>query len=170
MDFDLQTLIPIILAILFLVFGGTRRRKTEKRPSNTSREENVPTVQNTETDFPTEMNTEVNVPSDSELVLPPFMQNFEGIDSDEGVLQETIESEEAELQMVTEQTEPETVQEPEPEQPPIEPPPVPVDSPTKLPTRPLPVTSLIELSPETFRQGIILSEILGKPKGIRNRK
>lgn len=160
MDFELQTLIPIILAILFLVFGGTRRRKSEKRAPDTNRGENVPPV----------TNTEVNVPSDSELILPPFMQNLEGLDADEGVLQETIENEAEELPIVTEQADPETVQEPEPEKRPIEPPPVPVDSPTKLPTKPLPGTALIDLSPETFRQGIILSEILGKPKVMRNRK
>lgn len=170
MDFELQTLIPIILAILFLVFGGTRRRKSEKRAPDTNRGENVPPVTNTEVDGPPVTNTEVNVPSDSELVLPPFMRNLEGLDADEGVLQETIENEAEELPIVTEQADPETVQEPEPEKRPIEPPPVPVDSPTKLLTKPLPGTSLIDLSPETFRQGIILSEILGKPKGIRNRK
>ena len=157
MDFDLQTLIPIVLAILFLVFSGSRRRKPERRAPDTNQNTDVPPV----------TNNEVNVPSDTELVLPPFMQNFEGLESDEGVLQETIENEAEELPVGTE---PETVQEPEPERKPIEPPPVPVDSPTKLPTKLLPGTSLIDISPDTFRQGIILSEILGKPKGIRNRK
>lgn len=160
MDFDFQTLIYIALAILFLVFSGARRRKPEKRAADTNQDAIVPPV----------TNTEVAAPSDSELVLPPFMQNFEGLDSDEGVLQETIENEAEELPMVTEQAEPEPVQEPEPESQPIEPPPVPVDSPTKFPTKPLPGTSLIDISPDTFRQGIILSEILGKPKGVRDRK
>lgn len=48
-------------------------------------------------------------------------------------------------------------------------PPIPVDSPTKLPSRPMPITSLLEMSHQTFRNGIILSEILGKPKGLRGR-
>lgn len=161
MDFDPQTWLYIVVAILFLVFGGLRRRKPPQHAPDRNTEENIPG----------EINGEVNVPSDSDIVIPPFMQNFEGSDPDVGNLQETIESEIADLPMETEQVEPENEQEPEPEQEtiPIEPPPVPVDSPTKLPIRPLPVTSMIELSPETFRQGIILAEILGKPKGLRNR-
>jgi hypothetical protein len=39
----------------------------------------------------------------------------------------------------------------------------------EIPTKSVPVTSLIDLSPETFRQGIILAEILGRPKGLRHR-
>ena len=53
----------------------------------------------------------------------------------------------------------------EPPQP--QPPPVPVESPTR--TRSVPATSLLNLSPQTFRQGIILSEILGRPKSRRTR-
>ncbi|MXV76892.1 hypothetical protein F4083_06495 [Candidatus Poribacteria bacterium] len=49
------------------------------------------------------------------------------------------------------------------------PPPIPVDSPSKLPSRPIPITSLFELSHQTFRDGIILSEILGRPKCLRGR-
>ena len=44
-------------------------------------------------------------------------------------------------------------------------PPVPVDSPSK----PIPVTSLLEMSQQTFRNGIILSEILGRPISLRGR-
>ena len=169
MDLDPQMIMYIALAILFLVFSGARRRKPQRRAPDTNQDANVPPVTSTDVNVPSGMNTEVNVPSDSDLVLPPFMQNFEGLDADEGVLQETIENEAEELPMVSEQIEPETVQAPEPKDRTIVPP-VPVDSPTNLPTKSLPVTSLIDLSPETFRQGIILSEILGKPKGIRNRK
>lgn len=49
------------------------------------------------------------------------------------------------------------------------PPPIPVDSPSKLSSKPIPITSLIEMSHQTFRDGIILSEILGKPKCLRGR-
>lgn len=49
------------------------------------------------------------------------------------------------------------------------PPPIPVDSPSRLPSRPMPITSLFELSHQTFRDGIILSEILGRPKCLRGR-
>ena len=61
-------------------------------------------------------------------------------------------------------------EEPEPvvETPQPQPPPVPVDSPTGR--RPIPATSLLDLSPQTFRQGIILSEILGRPKGRSRRR
>lgn len=161
MDFDPQTLLYIVVAILFLVFSGLRRRR---KPS-----EQAPDV-NTQENIPREIRADANVPSDSDIVLPPFMQNFEGADPNVGTLQDTIESEAAELPMEPEQAELVTEPEPEPQTQPIEPPPVPVDAPTKLPTKPLPATSLIELSPETFRQGIILSEILGRPKGLRNRK
>ena len=161
MNFDPQTLLYIVVAILFLVFSGLRRRR---KPSEQDPDPN--TTEN----IPQEINADVNVPSDSDIVLPPFMQNFEGSDPDAGSLQETIESETAELPMESEQAELVTEPEPEPQTQPIEPPPVPVDAPTKLPTKPLPATSLIELSPETFRQGIILAEILGRPKGLRNRK
>ena len=154
MDLDLQTLIPIVLAILFLVFGGSRRRKQAQQPQR-----------------PPESGTEAEEPQDSGEVFPPFMENFEGFPTDEAELtQETVESGEADMPMVTEQSEPEPVQEPVPESTPIEPPPIPVDSPTPLPTKPVPVTSLIDPSPETFRQGIILAEILGKPKTLRNRR
>ena len=161
MDFDPQTLLYIVVAILFLVFSGLRRRR---KPSEQDPDPN--TTEN----IPQEISADVNVPSDSDIVLPPFMQNFEGSDPDAGSLQETIESEAAELPTEPEQAELVTEPEPEPQTQPIEPPPVPVDAPTKLTTKPLPATSLIEISPETFRQGIILSEILGRPKGLRNRK
>ena len=150
MDIDLQVLIPIILAVLYLIFGGARRRKSAQQTP------------------PTDTNTEVNIPPDSDVVLPPFMQNFEGIDPHADELQETVASEVEELPMETEQTETEPVQEPEPEKKPIEPPPVPVDSRSKVPLKPLPGTALLDISPSTFRQGIILSEILKKPKGLRN--
>ncbi len=52
---------------------------------------------------------------------------------------------------------------------PVTPPPVPVENPTRLPSKRLPATSLLELSHQTFREGIILSEILGRPKGLRGR-
>ena len=149
---DLEALIPLILLLLAFVFGGSRRRKTQQRP-----QENTP---------------EVEAQPDSDTVFPPFMENFEGFPPEEEELaQETVESNDAPVPMTAEEvgTEPETIQEPSPERKPTEPPPVPVDSPTPLPTKPLPATSLIDLSPETFRQGIILSEILGRPKGLRRR-
>jgi hypothetical protein len=158
MGFDLEALIPIIVFLLIMIFGGMRRRKPSQRPAenNQSQAENM---------------TEVDTSPESETVFPPFTENFEGFPSDETELtQETVESSEADIPMVAEQSEPVPVQEPAPESTPVEPPPVPVDSPTPLPTKPVPVTSLIDPSPETFRQGIILAEILGKPKTLRSRR
>lgn len=153
MDFNLETLIPIIVFLLVMIFGGARRRKTDQRPAGN----NQSSAENT---------TQVDTVPESEAVFPPFMENFEGVSTGEAELaEETVESNQA----VVEQPEPETVQEPTPEKEPIEPPPVPVDSPTPLPTKPVPITSLIDPSPETFRQGIILAEILGRPKGLRRR-
>lgn len=154
MEFDLQTLIPLIVFLLIMIFGGMRRRKTDQRPAENNQS-------------PTENMAEVDTAPESEVVFPPFMENFEGFPAEPEMVQETVENTEADIPMVAEQSEP--VQEPAPERTPVEPPPVPVDSPTSLPTKPVPVTSLIDPSPETFRQGIILAEILGKPKTLRRR-
>lgn len=152
MGFNLEALIPLIIALLIFVFGGSRRKKAAQRSAE----------RNTEVDAP---------PHDSEeVVFPPFMENFEELPPEETELvQETVENTEAAMPMVVQQSTPETVQEPTPEKEVIESPPVPVDSPVPLPTKPVPITSLIDPSPETFRQGIILAEILGKPKGLRRR-
>lgn len=158
MPFDLEALIPLIVFLLIMIFGGMRRRKTPQRPAENNQN-------------PAENMSESDTAQESETVFPPFMENFEGFPTDEAELaQETVESGEADMPMVAEQSEPEPVQEPVPESTPVEPPPIPVDSPTPLPTKPVPVTSLIDPSPETFRQGIILAEILGKPKTLRNRR
>ncbi len=151
MDLDLQTLIPVILAILFIVFGGTRRRKPEQRPQPGS-------------------GSDTDVQPEGDAVFPPFMESFDNFPAENEMSQEVVETNKAEIPTGTQQVEPESPQETAPERKPIEPPPVPVDSPTRLPTRPIPVTSLIDPSPETFRQGIILAEILGRPKTLRNKR
>ncbi len=156
MEFNLEALIPIILAILFIVFGGSRRRKPTQRPAQDPQA--------------AESNTfEVDTANDSDVVFPPFMDNFESVPTEMEVSQrnQTID-EDMNAQMVAEKSEP--VPEPTPQRKPIETPPIPVDSPTRLPSRPLPITSLIELNPDTFRQGIILAEILGQPKTFGNRR
>ncbi len=156
MEFNLEALIPIVLAILFIVFGGTRRRKQTQRPAHAPQT--------------TEQNTvEVDTANDSDVVFPPFMNNFdEGPTETEVVQSDQTNNEEMIAPTVTEQDEP--VPEPTPERKPKDVPPIPVDSPSRLPSRRLPATSLIELNPETFRQGIILAEILGQPKTFRNRR
>ena len=157
MGFDLEALIPLIIFLLIMIFGGVRRRKTPQRPAENNQSQ-------------TENMGEVDTAQESEAVFPPFMENFEGFPSEPEMVEETVGNTEADMPMVTEQSEPVPVQEAVPESKPIEPPPVPVDSPTPLPTKPLPITSLIDPSPETFRQGIILAEILGKPKTLRMRR
>ncbi len=150
MEFDLQALIPIIVVLLIFIFSGSRRRKTEQRSP--------------------ESTPEIDASPDSEVVLPPFMENFEGFPSRTEFEDETMESSEEGIPMVVEQLEPEPVQEPTPVKKPIKPLPVPVDSPTSLPTRPISAAFLLNPSLETFRQGIILAEVLGKPKGLRSRQ
>ncbi len=157
MPFDLEALIPLIVFLLIMIFGGARRRKTAQRPAENNQSQ-------------TENSTEAGTVQESEAVFPPFMENFEGFPTNEAELaEETVENNQADVPAVAEQPGPETVQEPTPEREPIEPPPIPVDSPTPLPTKPVPITSLIDPSPETFRQGIIFAEILGKPKALRRR-
>lgn len=156
MEFNPDLIIPIVLAILFLVFGGARRRKPAQQPAQTSR----PTAQNV---------PEVETANDSDVVFPPFMENFESEPMETEVSQVNLEdSTQVEPPIVSEQSEP--VQEPTPERRPTDPPPIPVDSPKGLHAKPLPATSLIDLNPDTFRQGIILSEILGRPRTFRNRR
>ena len=156
MEFNLEALIPIALAILFIVFGGTRKRKQTQRPAQTPQTAESNSV-------------EVGTANDSDVVFPPFMDNFEGVPTETEVSQNSqTDEDEINAPMVTEESEP--IPEPRPERKPIETPPVPVDSTTRLPSRRLPATSLIELNPDTFRQGIILAEILGQPKTFRNRR
>ena len=144
MEFNLQALIPIIVVLLIFIFGGSRRRKTEQRsPESTPK---------------------IDASPDSEVVLPPFMENFEGFPSGTEFEDETVESSEEGIPMVVEQLEPTPMRKP------IKPLPVPVDSPTSLPTKPIPAAFLLNPSLETFRQGIILAEVLGKPKGLRSRQ
>jgi hypothetical protein len=114
-----------------------------------------------------EANNEVDTSVNSEVVPSPFMENFGEFPSAAELVQETVESTDANMLMEGEQSD--VVQETTPERKRIESPPIPVDSPMRLPTKPMPSTSLLDLTPKTFRQGIVLSEILGKPKGLRHK-
>ena len=141
MDNILQMLIPLIVIILTFVLGNSRRRR-EQRNTKTERAENA-------------------MP-DGEDAPPPFMEDFPFDTPLEDVIlqqQEVVED-----TPVVEEPEPVNAQEPvEPTQP--QPPPVPVESPAGI--RSVPATSLLDLSPNTFRQGIILREILGPPRSRR---
>ena len=135
----IQMLIPLIIVILTFVLGNRRRRER----GNVQRER------------------EENAMPESETEPPPFMEDFPFETRLEDMI---LQQNEVEDTPVVEEPEPVTVQEPVEPSPP-EPPPVPVESPAGI--RSMPGTALLEISPKTFRQGIILQEILGRPKARR---
>ena len=139
MENIIQMLIPLLIVILTFVLGNRRRKPRGD----------------------VEKETEENTMPEGEVAPPPFMENFPfETQLEDMVLQQTEEEE----SLVAEEPEPVTVQEPvEPSQP--EPPPVPVKSPAGI--RSVPATALLDVSPRTFRQGIILREILGPPRSKR---
>ena len=140
---NLMQLIPLIIVLLIFVLGSSRRKTGQRRQ---------------------ERNSEVDASPESEVGLPPFMENFPFATEE---AQPVMETNEADVPLVGAQPEPE----PEPvKEPAVAPPPIPVDSRTALPTKPVPATSLLNFSPQTFRQGIILAEILGRPKARRTRQ
>lgn len=139
----MENLIQMLIPLIIVILTfvlGNSRRKTEQRRA--------------------ERKSETDMTPDSETVLPPFMENFP-FETEEAVM----ETDEADVPLVVEQPEPEPAKEPA-----AEPPPIPVDSRAPLPTKPVPTTSLLNFSPQTFRQGIILAEILGRPKARRTRR
>ncbi len=139
MDNILQLLLPLIVVILTFVLGNRRKKAERQRTQENERHDDAP--------------------PDNEVALPPFMESF------------PFETETLPDFLETEETEPaHTVEEPAPP-PNEEPPPMPPEprTPARTGTKPLPTTVLPDLSPQTFRQGIILSEILGRPKARRTR-
>ena len=137
----IQMLIPLVIVILTFVLSNSRRRKAQGRLER-EREENA-------------------MPEGEAAQPPPFMEDFPFETRLEDMIQQQNEVEE---QPVVEEPEPAPVQEPvAPSQP--QPPPVPVESPAGI--RSIPATSLLDISPRTFRQGIILREILGRPRSLR---
>ena len=135
----IQMLIPLVIVILTFVLGNSRRRRER---GNVQRER------------------EENAMPEGEATPPPFMEDFPFETRLEDMI---LQQNEAEDTSVVEEPEP-VVEEPVEPSPP-EPPPVPVESPPGI--RPMPGTALLEISPKTFRQGIILQEILGRPKARR---
>ncbi len=156
MESIIQMLAPLIIVILISLVSNARRRKAQQRNMERQQQPN------------TERQTDENAMPESDDALPPFMEDFPFVTELE---QPVSQQEEAEVMPVAavESTPPEPEQ-PDPvvETPQPQPPPVPVDSPTGR--RPIPGTSLLQLTPQTFRQGIILSEILGRPKGRTRRR
>jgi hypothetical protein len=140
MENIIQMLIPLIIVILTFVLSNSRRRKRQR---NVQRER------------------EENVMPEGDVEPQPSMQDFPF----ETRLEEMIlQQDEAEDTSVVEEPEPIAVQEPVDPSPP-QPPPLPVESPAGI--RSVPATSLLDLSPGTFRQGIILREILDRPRALR---
>ena len=134
----IQMLIPLIIVILTFVLGNSRRRKEQGR---------------------IEREREENAMPEGEVAPPPFVEDFPFETRLEDMI---LQQNEVEEQPVIEEPEPEPVQEPVA---PSQPPPVPVKSPAGV--RSIPATSLLDISPRTFRQGIILREILGRPRSLR---
>ena len=140
MENIIQMLIPLVVVILTFVIGSSRRRKAQEKMQRESEE---------------------NVMPEADVAPPPFTENFSFETRLEDMVQQQDEVEDTPF---ADEPEPVTAQEPvEPSRP--QPPPVPVESPAGI--RSLPATSLLDLSPSTFRQGIILSEILDRPKTRR---
>lgn len=139
MENIIQMLIPLLVVILTFVLGNRRRRAQGNM----------------------ERKAEENAAPEGDVAPPPFMENFPF----ETELENMILQQDEEEEPVAEEPEPIAVQEPV-EAPQPEPPPVPVRSPAGI--RSVPATGLLDLSPQTFRQGIILREILGRPRSRRS--
>lgn len=136
MENIIQMLIPLLIVILTFVLGN-RRRRTQ---GNVERE------------------AEENAAPEGDAAPPPFMENFPFETQLEDMI---LQQDEVEEPLIAE--EPEPIADPEPveaSQP--QPPPVPVEAPAGI--RSVPTTALLDLSPRTIRQGIILREILGRPR------
>ena len=138
MENIIQMLIPLLIVVLTFVLGNRQRRAQR----NVQRE------------------TEERPAPEGDVAPPPFMEDFPFETQLEDMV---LQQNEVEEPPVVEEPEPVAVQEPVEAQP--QPPPVPVESPAGI--RSVPATSLLDLSPRTFRQGIILREILGRPRSHR---
>ncbi len=152
MEGIIQLLIPLVVIILSLVLSNSRRRKAQQMDAKRKVEEGT------------------LAESDGDAAPPPFMEDFPFATELEQMMTEQDEDETDEVPAVAEEPEPPAPQEPtQPvEDPRPQPPPVPVESPIGI--RSVPAISLLDLSPQTFRQGIILKEILERPKFRRTRQ
>ena len=141
-----------VILILSLVVRSSRQRKTQQQNAERRVEENT------------------LAESDGEAAPPPFMEDFPFATELEQMMMQEDEDETEAVPETSEEPEPPAPQEPDPpvEKPQRQPPPVPVESRPGI--RSVPVTSLLDLSPQTFRQGIILKEILERPRTRRTRR
>ncbi len=147
MESIIQMLAPLLIVILISILSNSRRRKAQQRNAERKGDERAM--------------------SENDEAPPPFMEDFP---FETQLEQMILQQDEKEDIPVAEEPTPSESESPEPvvETPRPQPPPVPVDSSTGR--RSVPATSLLNLSPQTFRQGIILSEILGRPKSRSRRQ
>ena len=146
MEGIIQLVAGLIVVILSLVLSNSRRRKAQRMDTQRKAEEDT------------------LAESDGDAAPPPFMEDFPFATELEQMMTQQDEDETDELSAAPEEPEPPTPQElTQPvEDPRPQPPPVPVESPAGI--RSVPAISLLDLSPQTFRQGIILKEILERPR------
>lgn len=151
MENIVQLVVMAVIIILSLVVRNSRQRRAQQQNAERRVEENT------------------LAEGDADVAPPPFMEDFPfATELEQMMTQEDADETEA-VPATSEEPEPPAPQ--EPAQPVVEnpqPPPVPVESPPGI--RSVPVTSLLDLSPQTFRQGIILKEILERPRSRRIRR
>ena len=152
MDSIIQVIVPFAIVIISLILSNSRRRKAQQQNAERRVEENT------------------LAESDGDVAPPPFMEDFPFATELEQIMTQEDGDEMEAVPTASEEPEPPAPQEPaQPvEDPRSQPPPVPVESPTGI--RSVPATSLLNLSPQTFRQGIILKEILERPRSRRARR
>ncbi len=151
MESIIQMLAPLLIVILISVLTNSRRKAQQQR-----------------TERAAEAGTGDTAMQQDDTAQPPFMSDFPFATELEQMMAEQSEAAEQEIRRAEEDsTAADTTPEPPAETPAPEPPPIPVESPRGI--RPVPGTALLTISPATFRQGIILSEILGPPKTRRQR-
>lgn len=149
MESIIQLLVPLVIVILSVVLGNSRRRRTQQNAERRAEENTL-------------------AEADDNAAPPPFMEDFPFVTEFEQMMtQEDDEGTEARAE-VPEEPEPPAPEEPTQPVTTPQPPPVPVKSPAGI--RSIPVTSLIDFSPQAFRQGIVLKEILERPRSRRNRR
>ena len=152
MENIVELAVMAVVIILSLVVRYSRQRKAQQQNAERRVEENT-------------------LPEgDGDAAPPPFMEDFPFATELEQMMTQEDEDETEEGPAAPEEPEPPAPQEPaQPaESPRPQPPPVPVESPAGI--RSVPATSLLNLSPQTFRQGIILKEILERPRSRRTRR
>ena len=152
MENIVELAVMAVILILSLVVRYSRQRKAQQQNAERRVEENT------------------RPESGSEAAPPPFMEDFPFATEFEQMMTQEDAGEAEAGPAAAEEPEPPAPQEPDQpvEKPQPQPPPVPVESPAGI--RSVPVTSLLDLSPQTFRQGIILKEILERPRSRRTRR